>query len=260
MTVSPVHRDDPPRVASAEGSSRGMRAAGEGAAGEQLVLDLAQPEPPTFANFVPGPNREALAALRAIAAGSSRESGVLLWGAHGAGKSHLLAACAAEALSSRPVVRCDSPAALPPLDRLAASTLLVVDGVDTADAHAQGRLFTLVNRLAALQGHWLAAATLPPARLALREDLRTRLALGLVLELAPLSDADKPQALIAYARERGFHLADDVIDYLLAHGRRDMGSLMAALAALDRRSLAVKRGVTVPLLRAWLQGDLGLPR
>jgi hypothetical protein len=38
-----------------------------------------------------------------------------------------------------------------------------------------------------------------------------------------------------------------------------MPSLVAALAALDRRSLAIKRSITVPLLREWLQHDLGLP-
>jgi len=228
---------------------------------EQLILDLAQPEPPTFANFVPGVNREALAALSALAAGTSRETGLLLWGAHGAGKSHLVDACAVAAeAAGRPVVRCASPAALPRHDDVAAAMLLVVDAVDTADANAQGRLFTLLNRLAAVHGQWLAAAALPPARLALREDLRTRLALGLVLEILPLADADKPQALAAYARERGFRLSDEVIVYLLAHGRRDMMSLVAALAALDRRSLAIKRSITVPMLREWLQRDLGLPQ
>jgi len=228
---------------------------------EQLVLDLAQPEPSTFANFVAAGNREALAALTALAAGTSHETGVLLWGAPGAGKSHLLAGCAAAArANARPVVQCASPQELPASDELAGGTLVVVDEADSADAHAQGRLFTLINRLAAVQGHWLAAASMPPARLALREDLRTRVALGLVLEIVPLADADKPQALAAYARERGLDLADDVIGYLLAHGRRDMRSLVAALAALDRRSLAAKRGVTLPLLREWLQGELGLPR
>jgi len=229
---------------------------------EQLILDLAQPEPPRFANFVAGANREALAALSALAAGTSPHTGLLLWGARGTGKSHLLEACSAAAREAgRTVLRCASPQALPADgDVLAGSTLLVVDAVDTADAIAQGRLFTLINGLAAAHGQWLAAAALPPARLALREDLRTRLALGLVLEILPLADADKPQALAAYARERGFHLADDVIEYLLAHGRRDMTSLVAALAALDRRSLAIKRSVTVPLLREWMQGDLGLPQ
>lgn len=227
---------------------------------EQLILDLAQPEPPTFTNFVAGANREALAALRALAAGTSRETGVLLWGAHGAGKSHLLEACAIGAHDAgRPVLRYPSPRELGDDADLTPSVLVVVDAVDTADANAQGRLFTLLNRLAAVRGQWLAAAARPPAGLALREDLRTRLALGLVLEVLPLADADKPQALAAYARERGFHLADDVIVYLLAHGRRDMTSLVAALTALDRRSLAIKRSITVPLLREWLQRDLGLP-
>ncbi|HLX30649.1 MAG TPA: DnaA regulatory inactivator Hda [Casimicrobiaceae bacterium] len=227
---------------------------------EQLVLDLSHPEPASFANFVAGGNGEAVAALVALAAGNTRETGVLLWGAPGVGKSHLLAACVAAAHEAgRRVVAWNSPQALPAGD-IAPSTLLVVDAVDTADTFGQARLFTLVNQLGAGGGHWLAAASAPPARLALREDLRTRLALGLVLEIVPLADADKPQALAAYARERGFRLADDVIDYLLAHGRRDMKSLVAALAALDRQSLATRRSITVPMLRDWLQGDLDLRR
>jgi DnaA family protein len=227
---------------------------------EQLTLDLARPEPPTFANFVAGANREALAALAALAAGRSGETGVLLWGAEGAGKSHLLRASVAAAVPLRPAIYCASPREVPEGRDLPPATLVVVDAIDEADTADEARLFTLINLLSASAGQWLAAASLPPARLALREDLRTRLALGLVLEILPLADADKPQALVAYARERGFRLSDDVIAYLLAHGRRDMPSLVAALAALDRHSLATQRSVTVPLLREWLQGDLGIGR
>ena len=121
-------------------------------------------------------------------------------------------------------------------------------------------LFTVLNALAASAGQWVACAQAPPARLALRDDLRTRLALGLVLEVMPLADADKSLALETYARERGFRLSADVIAYLLAHGRRDMPSLVTTLAALDRHSLATQRSVTIPLLRDWLQRDLGLSR
>jgi len=96
------------------------------------------------------------------------------------------------------------------------------------------------------------------AALALRDDLRTRVALGLVFEVVPLADDDKSLALAAYARERGFRLSDDVIAYLLAQGRRDMPTLVATLAALDRHSLATQRPVTVPMLRGWLQRELGL--
>ena len=225
----------------------------------QLILDLARPEPPTFRNFVVGANGEALSAVRALVAGQLAHAGVLLWGAAGGGKSHLVQAAidaAREAGRTLLAVGFESAVRDEPPDR----ALLVVDDVDAADAEAQARLFTLVNALAARDGQWLATAKLPPARMAVRDDLRTRLALGLVLELVPLADADKPAALAAYARERGFALPDDVITYLLAHARRDMKSLVATLAALDRLSLAAKRNVTVPLLREWLQHDLGLPR
>ena len=79
-------------------------------------------------------------------------------------------------------------------------------------------------------------------------------------ELMPLADGDKPAALVDYARRRGFTLADEVIRYLLVHGRRDMTALCATLAALDRHSLATKRPITVPLLRDWLQREMTLGR
>ena len=115
-------------------------------------------------------------------------------------------------------------------------------------------IFTLYNRLKDRGGHLLAASRTPLVALPLREDLRTRLGWGLVYEVLPLSDDDKPEAMAAFARQRGFVLSPDVIDYLLRHGRRDMPSLLATLAALDRASLSAKRPITVPLLKTWLNG------
>ena len=81
--------------------------------------------------------------------------------------------------------------------------------------------------------------------------------------IAPMINTQEDaRALAAYAKGRGFALPDDVIQYLLAHGRRDMAALVNVLAALDRYSLSTKRPITVPLLRGWFQreidlGDLG---
>ncbi|HET9339058.1 MAG TPA: DnaA regulatory inactivator Hda [Casimicrobiaceae bacterium] len=223
---------------------------------EQLVLELKAPEPPTFASFVAGHNAEAVAVLERAAAGTLAERSVVLWGASGAGKSHLLAACVASAVRhGRAASLWSSPAAIDS-GAPVAGALVAVDDVDRADAAGAARLFTLYNALAERGGTFVAASALPPARLALREDVRTRLSWGLVLEVLPLADDDKPAALAAYARSRGFALADDVIAYLLAHGRRDMATLVATLAALDRASLAQKRPVTVPLLRVWLQRSI----
>jgi DnaA family protein len=226
---------------------------------EQLIFELATPEPPAFANFVQGRNVEAWATLRRFAAGEcgDGETGIVLWGAPGAGKTHLLRAAvgAAEAAGR------DARYVAKPADVTAAVStphaFIAVDQTDSADAAAQGRLFTLYNALAASHGQLAVATRSAPATLALRDDLRTRLGHGLIFEIAPLADADKASALAIYARERGFRLGNDVIGYLLAHGRRDMGSLVATLAALDRRSLSEKRPITVPLLREWLRREAG---
>lgn len=223
---------------------------------EQLIFELATPEPPTFANFLPGPNLEAVTALRSFAAGEGAETCLVLWGPPGVGKSHLLKAAATMAAGNRASQLCAGPEALP-VDA-PPGALILVDDVDRADAAAQGRLFTLYNTLKATGGALVATASVPPARMPLRDDVRTRLGWGLIHEVLPLADEDKPVALSTYARSRGFALSDEVISYLLAHGRRDMTSLLATLAALDRHSLAAKRPITTALLREWLQRGLGV--
>jgi DnaA family protein len=220
---------------------------------EQLILDLARPEPPAFANFVAGANREALAALAGLAAGTMTETGVVIWGAVGVGKTHLLRATVSAAMAAgREAVYVGAADQVQP-DLAGPGMLVAVDAVDMADAPAQGRLFTLYNALAAAGGQLLAACQAAPARQPLRDDLRTRLGYGLVYEIVALPDADKAAALAGYARGRGFTLGDDAIAYLLAHGRRDMETLVATLAALDRHSLATRRPITIPLLRDWLR-------
>jgi DnaA family protein len=230
---------------------------------EQLVFDLAAPQPPSFANFLSTANAEALATLQALSAGVGSETGVLLWGAPGAGKTHLLraAVAAAEAQGRRAIhiANADGVSAHE-IGALVEHALVAVDGIDIASEDAQAKLFTLFNGLRDRGGHLLVASRSPLSALTLRADLRTRLGWGLVYEIMPLSDIDKPAALRVFARGRGFRLADDVIDYLLAHGRRDMPALIAALAALDRHSLATKRPITVAMLKSWLQRDFDLNR
>lgn len=216
---------------------------------QQLTFELAAPEPPSFANFVPGGNLEVIAALRQLAAGATAETGVMLWGAPGSGRTHLLHATAA--LYRGGAVAVHPTAETMDVEPPEPGALVVVDDVHAASAQAQGRLFTLYNRLRETGGHLLAAADAPPNRLSVREDVRTRLGWGLVFEVIVLADAEKAEALAGYARERGVPLPGDVVAWLLAHGRRDMTTLTATLQALDRFSLATKRPITVPLAREW---------
>jgi len=101
--------------------------------------------------------------------------------------------------------------------------------------------------------HILAAGSLPPADLPLREDLRTRLGWGHVFRLEPLDEAQCRAALQRQAGERGVVLTDEVTRFMLVRFARDMGSLMRMLERLDQFALQERRAITIPLLRAMLQ-------
>lgn len=216
----------------------------------QLALDLLRPLTPTFDNFIVGRNAEAVATLRALA-GEPRERFVYLWGSAGAGRTHLLAALAATSDARSATFDAD---AVPRFDPDAAGYLL--DDVDRCTEAQQRDLFLLFNEVRARdRGFLVAAGNALPAQLALRDDLRTRLAWGLVYPLHALTDDEKAQALAAHAHSRGLALAPDVIAYLLTHMPRDMRTLMAVLDALDAHALAAQRAITIPLVREWAQAS-----
>lgn len=194
----------------------------------QLALPISPPPEPTLENFVPGSNAELLARLRALAAGEPVEAVLYLWGEPGCGRSHLLAAAA------RPGV-------------------IVADDVEQLDDAAQVALFNAINTARESGGTVLAAGNAPPAQLPLREDLKSRLAWGLVYQVKPLSDAEKALSLHAEAQRRGLKLSDEVVWYLLTHVRRDMRSLIALLGHIDRTSLEQRRAVSLPLVRELLR-------
>jgi DnaA family protein len=195
----------------------------------QLALDLLAGVGPTLENFVAGPNRECLQALRELAAGGRRHRLVYLWGLPGSGRSHL-----ARALAGTPL-------------------LLAVDDVHRLDAAGQQALFgQFVAAAADPRQAIVTTGDRPPLALALREDLRTRLGAGLVYELRAPDDAGRAQALALAARERGLAPAPEVIAWLLTHHDRDLRVLMSTLEAIDRHALARKRPLTLPLLREWL--------
>lgn len=213
----------------------------------QLALDLLQPAQPTLDNFVVGRNGEALASVRAAIQGQGPQI-VYVWGASGCGCTHLLRAAATTNTTA------NTSSKVPTFS--STQNLYVVDDVHTLDETGQAQLFDLINDIrTAPQARLIAAGTAPPHALPLREDLRTRLAWGLVYPLHPLSDAEKFAALEQQARSRGMPLAADTLTWLLAHLPRDMRTLAAALDALDSYALARQRSITVPLVREWLHTE-----
>ena len=188
----------------------------------QLALGISPPPQPTLDNFVPGANAEVVARLREFQAGSFPEVILYLWGDAGSGKSHLVRACAG---------------------------LHAVDDVEKLDEAAQIALFNAVNEARQSGGKLLVAGNAPPPQLPLREDLKSRLAWGLVYHVKPLTDAERAVFLRTEAERRGMRVPEEVIGYLLTHVRRDLPTLTAILDEMDKNSLERQRQITLPLVK-----------
>ena len=212
----------------------------------QLILDLLPESPPTLDNFVAGGNAETLALITEWLAGTRTDTSFCLWGEAGSGCSHLLQASGFAYIDA---------GLDPALNSASAAEQLAVDHVENLDETGQIALFNHFNRLKMSGGMLLTATSQPPAHLALREDLRTRLGSGLICRLQPLSDAEKAEALATQAKERALKLTPELIDYLMRHAPRDMRTLSSVIVALDQYTLEQKRAVTLPLLRELLNQD-----
>ncbi len=220
----------------------------------QMPLAIGMQPEPSFDNFVTGTNPECVAYLAEAVAhlDETVPSPTYVWGPPGSGKTHLLRSV--EAAIAERGGRCgwlSAEASPAPFDRRWAALLL--DHCERFDADHQEAAFRAFIE-AQTYGVWMVAAgEVPPVDLAVREDLRTRLAWGVVFALQPLSAEERRAALWQEFHARGLHLTDEVSNYILTRFSRDMASLTALLDRLDRYALATKRAVTVPLIRSMLE-------
>lgn len=227
---------------------------------KQLVLDIRPDAPPTLENFVAGANAELVATVSLLASPATAAQlparHIYLWGAPGSGRSHLLrAAVDAARASGRPAHLLGAATVEDDLPETPGA-LLAIDDVDQLGAAAQIALFNAFNRARGNGQSLLLSGPAAPLGLALREDLRTRIGQSLIYEVQPLDDAARAEILATLAARRGLRLADEVVDFLLRHGRRELSSLREVLDALDRASLEHKRPITLPLLRDMIQQGL----
>ena len=152
----------------------------------QLALNLKLADFALFDTWYAGPNEAALATVRAIATGSSREV-AWLFGPEGSGRSHLLQAAIASASASAENKRCAwlplSAEGLHPgmLDGMGDLDLLCVDDIDSVAGNAdwERALFNVFEALRVVNGSLLVAASAPPGEVPFDlPDLKSRLSSG----------------------------------------------------------------------------------
>lgn len=226
----------------------------------QLTLGLSLKDEATFENFYATENAEIISALKKTASGAG-ERIVYLCGTRSQGCSHLLQASChyAHQHQLRSVYL--------PLASLITHTPDVLSGLETLalicldDLHVvAGRpeweeaIFYLYNRIYDSGGRIIIAAHDLPKSINLGlPDLVSRLSWGIVYQLHLLTDAEKLSVLIMRANRRGISLSEEVGKYIMTHCPRHMGTLFAALDALDKASLAAQRRLTIPFVKEVLQ-------
>lgn len=221
---------------------------------KQIALDIGLPHGPTLSSFCAGPNEAALAHLK-LWAGNPTRSPVptYLWGAGGSGKTHLLMSVK-ESLREHGARAGWLDASLPaPPEFDERWAVVLLDDVHLYSAVQQHAAFNWFVNAQTLQRGVLAAGELPPADLALREDLRTRLGWGHVFQLQVLGEPELRGVLRCEADARGVFLGDEVMDFMLTRFARDLGSLTQLLDQLDGYALQTKRAITIPLIRSMLE-------
>lgn len=225
---------------------------------KQIALDIGLASGPTLESFFPGPNQAVHAHLvlrvgEETGAATRTPVPTYLWGASGSGKTHLLKAVQETLREQGAVVGwldADDLEPEPFSDTWAAVLFDDVHRYSTQQQHAAFNWF--VN--AQTHQRWvLGAGDLPPARLPVREDLRTRLGWGHVFGLKVLGEPERRAVLRQAADARGVFLGDEVMDFMLTRFSRDLGSLMELLDLIDGYALQTKRAVTVPLIRAMME-------
>lgn len=226
----------------------------------QLPLGLSLKDEATFDNFHSGKNAEIIAELKKTASGQG-ERIIYLCGTRGQGCSHLLQASCHYAqqhkLSSVYLPLASllsmSPEILIGFESLA---LICLDDLHLVAQHAEWEeaVFHLYNRVHDAGGKIIIAAQDLPKSINLNlPDLVSRLSWGIVYQLHPLVDEEKLVALTMRANRRGITLSEEVARFILTHCPRHMGTLFAALDALDKASLAAQRRLTIPFVKEVLE-------
>lgn len=225
---------------------------------KQIALDIGLATGPTLNSFFAGPNAAALSHLRLwVSEQSANPSRApvpsYLWGSPGSGKTHLLKA-AREALREQGAsVGWIDASVMEPPEFNESWAAVILDEVHLYSAVQQHAAFNWFVNAQTHQRGVLAAGTLPPADLKLRDDLRTRLGWGHVFQLQPLSDPERRAVLRQAADARGIFLGDEVMDYILTRFSRDLGSLMELLGLIDGYALQTQRGITIPLIKSMME-------
>ncbi|MGO4892681.1 DnaA regulatory inactivator Hda [Flavobacterium sp. W21_SRS_FM6] len=233
---------------------------------KQLSLPVSLKDEVTFDNFIVGENQQLVSHLQQLIFNQDNAQ-PLPWLTYffaetGLGKSHLLfSMCYLAEQQNKSCVylsfKDKDYLAVEMLEGLELYDLVCFDDVELVEDELEWQvaLFDLINRVKE-HGHsrLVVAGRYGLQALPLQlPDLVSRLSWGVSFRLAPLEDAERCDAIIIRAEQRGLSMSMEVARFLINHLQRDLPALMQSLDKLDEFSLQQQRKLTIPFVKSTLK-------
>lgn len=224
----------------------------------QLTISLGDQDKASFESFWSVNNNELITALQSSVCHSDPTL-IYLYGPSGSGKSHLLFSvmrlARQKSIDTRYVCLTDDYVTPELLSSTDMAQIVCVDDAQawSGEEEKERALFTLFEQVRHAKGQlFVSARQAPDSSGFLLRDLVSRLSSGLIYPIIELDDTQRAEALKLKAKQRGFHLSDDVVKFLMNHVSRDTTELFRVFDLIDRVSLVEKRKVTIPFLQTLL--------
>lgn len=117
-------------------------------------------------------------------------------------------------------------------------------------ADKEKELFHLYNTLKESNGHMLLTAIKPPKEWNfVLPDLKSRLLAAPAVAVLPPDDQLRAVVLTKLFSDRQIFVAQDVVGFILPRIARSFAALRDIVDAIDKKALAEKRAVTIPLVK-----------
>ena len=174
---------------------------------------------------------------------------VVIYGSAGSGKTHLLKRfCYHNNDNILWQAGCELTN---PEKIIALKQCIVIDNAEEADDET---LFHLFNMVKEANKTMLLASQNPPARWQTRlPDLKSRLASVINIDIKPPSDELMAKVIVKMFADRQLEIGIEPLNFLIKNIERSFNAMAKIVAAVDKKALAEKRAITIPLIKNALE-------